>query len=511
MQKLFFLVLIFSTFSHAQTKIASQLLDSNNEPVIQAIVKCYEQNSTENKLIDIVFSSIDGIFELNLETSKKYLIEIKSLYYKDIYLTISESNLPNIIKLENEESKLETITITHDKPKLVIKKDTVTFNLSNIIDPNDRKLKDLIEKIPGLILDENGSMYFRGQLITRLLVEGETFFGGGTKIGIDNIPADALEKLEIISNYSKSNILKDSRRSNEQVINLVLKNKKKAITFGDSEATSDFDTFYKLYSSFFNFKIKNQTNLILNTNNIGLTSLGYNDFRALNNVDSNLFQFSLNNYNSLDSDQEFKKIDDQSYLAQLQRNAENSNWDLLISYNHHKTLLDENADLRFLNNSAFDITQTEQLISKKNFAFRGLNFYQSDIKERIFALLFSSDQANIFNDVLSNSTIGLRNFNASSSQNNFTINSILEQTNVLNSKSKLNYGIQLKYERNKHESLQSSDDIFLESLINWNNVSTFELLNKSIENNFELNTGFNWYYNVNKNHNIVNLLFSKDC
>ena len=495
MLRLIFFILLLSNVSGAQITVKSGLFDSNLQPISQGVIKCTLAKDTTS-IVNITISSFDGKFSLPVKKDISYAIAIKHLSYVDTVITFKAPFLPSKIILSEDYDELSEIVIKHIKPKIEIKSDTTSFNLSNYIDPNDRKLKDLLEKIPGLTINPDGSLYFKGQIISRLFVEGEPFFGGGTKIGIDNIPADALKKLEIISNYSKSKILKNDRRTNEQVINLILKNKKKAIVFGDAEIATDFTAFYKLYASLFNFKIKKQNNIIINNNNLGISTLGYNDYSAMSIVDSELFRLPQNNLSSFDSDQEFSEIKDQSYLMQLRRKAKKSDWDFLFSYNDHFTLKKEESNLTFLNNNGFDNTDSNTTTKLSDIYLRTTNYLQSENKERVFALMFNFNNENSLNTTLSNSSITSRDYKATNDRNQFIINGLLEQTDKINSKINITYGIQSSIEKRDSNGLLGSNEFFLEDVISWQQSDDFIIDKRLIKNQFKTKLAVNVFYHL---------------
>ncbi len=71
-------------------------------------------------------------------------------------------------------------------------------------------------------VDKNGGVTVYGKKVTKLLVDGKQFFGGGTKLAVDNIPADAVDKVEVIDNYNEVAFLKNISNSDEMVMNIQL-------------------------------------------------------------------------------------------------------------------------------------------------------------------------------------------------------------------------------------------------------------------------------------------------
>ncbi|MFD2551745.1 hypothetical protein ACFSQP_07955 [Bizionia sediminis] len=114
--------------------------------------------------------------------------------------------------------------------------------------------------------------------MTTMLVEGKTFFGGGSKLAIDNIPANAVDKIEVIDNYNEIAFLKDLVDSEEMAMNVQLKQDKKDFVFGDIEVGKGNQDFYKAHSNMFYYSPKTDINFIGNLNNTAEQVLTYKDY-----------------------------------------------------------------------------------------------------------------------------------------------------------------------------------------------------------------------------------------
>ncbi|WP_452219095.1 hypothetical protein [Lacinutrix undariae] len=191
---------LFCNLCVAQTQYQANVLSTNGE-LVEGVVISVSKSQTANTIEQLLVSDHKGAFLVELDTVYSYKFKTQHLSFNDSIFDFNPQKQNKIqLVLAPAKNSLEEIVITHERPKVKIKNDTTSFNILKFIDPSDRKLKDLVEKLPGLTIQDDGVLYFKGKVVSKLLVENEEFFGGSTKLGLDNIPADAIEKLEIIVN-----------------------------------------------------------------------------------------------------------------------------------------------------------------------------------------------------------------------------------------------------------------------------------------------------------------------
>ena len=179
---------------------------------------------------------------LGFQTKKTELL-IKGDTTKNFILTEQPNNLDEVI-----------IEIP-----VIVKQDTIIYNTDKFVNGKERKLKNVLKKLPGVEVDKNGTVIVQGKKVTKLLVEGKPFFGGGTKLGINNIPADAIDNIVILDNYNEVGFLKNLSDSEEMAMNIILKEDKKKFVFGDIEAGKGNKEFYRTHSNLFLLQPQNNT------------------------------------------------------------------------------------------------------------------------------------------------------------------------------------------------------------------------------------------------------------
>ena len=239
-------------------------------------------SSTDSlRILKTTYTNDEGKFYFDNLNDDSFWIKTSSLEYQKaaIYVKYGDT-FPIGIQLKKKVNSLESVTIVHKSRPVIIKKDTAVFKLSKFIRSDDRKIKDLVDRLPGIYIDSGGNLFFKGKPISKLRIDNEDFFGGAVQLGIDNIPADAIEKIEIIDNVLNSNIDLGSSFSKTQVINLVLKKNKKNIFFGEIKAGLELREFYNVKPTLFYFSKKLQTHTLAKVDNLNNNFLKTSDVRS---------------------------------------------------------------------------------------------------------------------------------------------------------------------------------------------------------------------------------------
>lgn len=228
----------------------------------------------------ITFAITDeqGRYKLNLNMSTQYFLEITHLgFSKGIdTLTISENTTKNYTLYESSES-LEEVII-EQQMAMIVKEDTITYRVDQFKTGEERKLREVLKKLPGVEVDREGNVTVNGKKVTKLMVEGKTFFTGDTKLGVNNIPADAVEEVVALDNYSEVAFLKGLDDSDKMALNIKLKEGKKKFMFGDLEAGAGIEERYLLHPTLFYYSPKTAINVIGDFNNIGEKSFTMQDY-----------------------------------------------------------------------------------------------------------------------------------------------------------------------------------------------------------------------------------------
>ncbi|MEI7508891.1 MAG: carboxypeptidase-like regulatory domain-containing protein, partial [Flavobacterium sp.] len=288
MKKLLFLVtILLASVTFAQNiRFEGVITESGKSPLEMANIMAV--NSATKAMDAYAITNIKGKFLLNLKPNTNYTIKLSyiGMKNKEFTITTSSENITQNIVMEPGGIELDGVEIVREMP-VSIKGDTIVYNADSFKTGTEKKLEDVLKKLPGVEVNADGEVQVEGKTVQKLMVEGKDFFDGDTKLGVKNIPADAIDKIQVLRNYNEVGQLKGLENNEESVaMNIKLKDWKKNFWFGDMTAgggTREYNNTTKLDRYIVNPKAfyyspKYSINVISNFNNIGELPLTIQDY-----------------------------------------------------------------------------------------------------------------------------------------------------------------------------------------------------------------------------------------
>ena len=200
------------------------LQDENGEPVPFATVSLSKPNSS--KPYKYALSSHDGTFVIEKVASGKYGLKAELLGYKDYTkdLEIKSNMNLGIVKMEEDKEVLDAAKVSATGNPIIIKKDTVEYNASSFKTTENDMLVDLLKKLPGIEVGDDGSVTANGETISKITIGGKTFFLDDPQLATQNLPAKIVEKIKVVRKKSEQAEFTGIEDGNEeQVIDLTVK------------------------------------------------------------------------------------------------------------------------------------------------------------------------------------------------------------------------------------------------------------------------------------------------
>ena len=211
----------------------------------------------------------------------------------------NESNLKKDFTLY-ESNMLDAVELTYEMP-VTVSGDTLIYNADSFKTGTERKLEDVLKNLPGVEVNDDGQIEVEGKVVGKVMVEGKDFFDGDTKIAIKNIPSNAIDKVQILKNYSEVGQLSGVQNNQDNIaINIKLKEGKDKFWFGNITAGGGESTVENLYlfqPKLFYYSPDYSINVIGDINNIGelaFTRRDYWNFSGGFNTPSNKSGTSIN-------------------------------------------------------------------------------------------------------------------------------------------------------------------------------------------------------------------------
>lgn len=222
-------------FSIAQ-QIQGTIYDSMNKPISNTVVIVSDTES-ESTILAYKISDSNGHYEFIIKNEIKldsiWLI-VRNISYETIRLKVALKTINKDFKLYFKIQQLEQVFVKNQKI-VEVKGDTITYNVSNIKTKKDYTIEEVIDRIPGVTINENGQIKYLDKPISHLYVNGADLLEGRYSIATQGIPADAVKEIDIIKNHNNDRI--DIGRTESDNVALNLKIKKDAgLFFGSVKA-----------------------------------------------------------------------------------------------------------------------------------------------------------------------------------------------------------------------------------------------------------------------------------
>ena len=218
------------------TEIKASVVDSlTNEPV--AFASVYVIPSKDTVITNFTLTDATGMATLDEVPLGSYVFHVEMMGYKpfvkDRYFRESKVDM-GTIKLQVDEVFLKAATVTDVGNPILIKKDTVEINASSFRVGANAMLKDLLRRMPGMEITEEGRVKFNGEAIDKLTVGGRTFFFDDQSTALNNLPAAIVDKIRVIdrdSEQARATGIQDGER--EKVLDVALKKEYEQGWFGN--------------------------------------------------------------------------------------------------------------------------------------------------------------------------------------------------------------------------------------------------------------------------------------
>jgi hypothetical protein len=273
------------------------------------------RKSADSSLVTFGFSNEKGEFSTPaIESGVSYRLILAYTGYeiikKDFILSAEEDNYDlGIFKLETSARTLDEMVISAERPPVIMRHDTIEFNASSFKTLPNAIVEDLLKKLPGVNLEEDGSLTYNGRKVNKLLVDGKEFFGSDPRVAMQNLPAQVVDKIQVSEDKNEARFNPQMNASEiGQVINLTLKKGMNKGYFGKLYAGAGAgDQFQYESGGIVNFfRDTFQLSIIGFSNNINKQSFNYNEINDLAGFGrsgtrsysySNTDGLSINNFN----------------------------------------------------------------------------------------------------------------------------------------------------------------------------------------------------------------------
>ncbi|WP_299185465.1 carboxypeptidase regulatory-like domain-containing protein [uncultured Aquimarina sp.] len=282
-KKVFILIFFFySLFSFGQYQIKGKVTDSLSMVLSYANIQVLDSATT--KIYAFTTTKSDGTFSIDLKTGGNYRIKASFLGYEpqvkvvDIRENVSFMNFRLIPKTD----ALKEVVINYNPKLASVRKDTITYNLNKIVNGQEENLKEVLEKLPGIDINERGKVTAFGKKVGKLLIDGEDIFKEQHQFATENITADMIAGVTFFQKYKGFANIDGFDNEQTTAVNISIKDEYKQRVTGNIEVNGGVLNKYLLHTNLFKLGKKLKLTLLGDFNNVGKESISFDDYIDLN-------------------------------------------------------------------------------------------------------------------------------------------------------------------------------------------------------------------------------------
>lgn len=261
--------------------LKGEILDEKAQPMSSAAAVLL--NPADSTLLYFSITGGNGSFEMRNIKKGSYLLQVSLMGYNTFYHSVEipsqEGEDLGQIMMVPKVYNINEVTINADRIPMRIKQDTIEYDAKAFKVKADGVAEDLIRKLPGVEVDRAGNIKALGEDVNNVLVDGKEFFGNDPKVATRNLPANAIDKVQLYdkqTDESEFTGIDDGERN--QTLNLVLDKNKKQGVFGDVMGGAGTDERAQAAAKIYRFTKKSQFAGIGMFNNINQLGFSLGDY-----------------------------------------------------------------------------------------------------------------------------------------------------------------------------------------------------------------------------------------
>jgi hypothetical protein len=282
MNKIFlFLFYLIAHLSYAQkVSLTGSLIDPDANPLSSATVMLL--NRADSSIVNFTVSDGRGFFGLKNLSKGEYQLKITFVGFQTFVenIDINESDIQTgNIAMRIATKELEELVVAGEKVPVTVKQDTIEFNAGSFKTRANASVEDLLKKLPGLEVDNDGTVKAQGENVQRVTVDGREFFGRDPKLATRNLPANAIDKVQVFdkkSDQTEFTGIDDGQR--EKTINLELKEENRNGAFGNVTAGGGTADRFESKASVNRFTKTRQLSFLGMANNVNEQGFSLDDY-----------------------------------------------------------------------------------------------------------------------------------------------------------------------------------------------------------------------------------------
>jgi len=278
--KVLILILFFSynTLLSETFSISGTVLDSATKNGLQGVSVSLTHLGKDFKTGGLTNNK--GYFSIDELEKGKYEIKFSFIGRKTfdtiVFMKSSNIKLGNIY-LAEQSTVTGEVEVVADLPAVELKGDTTQFNAGAYKTNPDATAEDLVQKMPGVVLQDN-KVQAQGENVRKVLMDGKPFFGDDPTAALKNLPADVIEKVQVYDEKSEQSQFTGFDDGNtSKTLNIITRSNMRAGQFGKGYAGYGNDDFYQAGTNFNIFGNDSRISILAQSNNVNQQNFAIED------------------------------------------------------------------------------------------------------------------------------------------------------------------------------------------------------------------------------------------
>jgi len=252
----------------------------DDSPLLYATVALLSPKDSTLQFFGI--TNNEGRYDIKNIRKGEYLLQIAFMgyetYYQPVTIPVSDNSLARI-KLSLSFVAMDEVSVVSEYVPIAFRGDTTEFKAAAFQIKPDATTEELLKKMPGIEVDRAGNIKALGEDVKRVMVNGKEFFGNDPKVATKNLPANAIDKVQIYDRTSEESMFTGiSDGSRERTINLALKEDHKNGLFGNATAGGGTGEHWMGNARAYRFTGTTQMALLGMANNVNQSGFSFDDY-----------------------------------------------------------------------------------------------------------------------------------------------------------------------------------------------------------------------------------------
>lgn len=279
------LFIAIALLNQAQNSLLQgRLVDHESKPLAYATVALMRPADSTLQYYAVTNSS--GDWQIGKVAPGDYLFQVAYMGFSTINLNVQIPAMVNnlrALQMSPKTSLIGGVEVTAEHIPLLIKKDTVEYNAGAFKVKPGGVAEDVLRKLPGVEVDRAGNIKAMGEEVRNVLVDGKEFFSNDPKVATKNLPADAIQKVQVYDKKSEEADLsgiEDGQR--DKTVNFILKEGQKQAWIGEVSASGGTGDHYAANAKVYRFTKTKQIAMLGMVNNINKSGFSLQDYLDFN-------------------------------------------------------------------------------------------------------------------------------------------------------------------------------------------------------------------------------------